>query len=314
MCSQVAAKRPAVPSFRFDKDRTLVYLEPMTTPPYTLDWILPYVRLALQRMHDITYRRYAEALWSHLEQAGIPGVVSTSDNYDRFRNDSLPLELRALTTEAFFFLFHKGYITPMPPDSHLNSPGLSDFRATKRGMQWLSGTEPFPEEAAQYLAFLKRNASSLDSVIEQYVSEALAAFERDAYFATAVMVGAASEKAIYLLATSLLVALKVSLKRTRLEGLLKKRSLNQLLEYVRETIEAACSCSPPLIPYAVSEGAAPHLQSLFEAIRTQRNDAVHPMNAVVSAASVRLLLHSFPYALNTTEKLRSWFDANPASL
>jgi len=53
---------------------------------------------------------------------------------------------------------------------------------------------------------------------------------------------------------------------------------------------------------------------LFEAIRTQRNDAVHPMLAVVSASSVRLLLHSFSYALETTEKLRAWLDANPATL
>jgi len=34
----------------------------------------------------------------------------------------------------------------------------------------------------------------------------------------------------------------------------------------------------------------------------------------VSASSVRLLLHSLPYALGTTEKLRAWFDANPGLL
>jgi hypothetical protein len=33
----------------------------------------------------------------------------------------------------------------------------------------------------------------------------------------------------------------------------------------------------------------------------------------LSASSVRLLLHGFPYALSTNERLRSWFDANPGS-
>jgi hypothetical protein len=144
--------------------------------------------------------------------------------------------------------------------------------------------------------------------------EALTAFNREAYFAAAVMVGAASEKAVYLLAASLLNALKPSRRRTTLETALNKRQLFALLDCVRKTIEDFSSGNPAPIPYSASEGATIHLASLFEAIRTQRNDAVHPMNANVSASSVRLLLHSFPYALSTTEKLRTWSDANPASL
>ena len=57
---------------------------------------------------------------------------------------------------------------------------------------------------AGYINFLKKHVPTLDDVIEQYILEALTAFNRDAYFAAAVMAGAASEKAIYLLAVSLL--------------------------------------------------------------------------------------------------------------
>jgi hypothetical protein len=60
------------------------------------------------------------------------------------------------------------------------------------------------------------------------------------------------------------------------------------LDCVRKTIEDCPSGNPAPIPFSVSEGAAPHLASLFEAIRMQRNNAVHPMNAAVSASSVRL--------------------------
>jgi hypothetical protein len=107
--------------------------------------------------------------------------------------------------------------------------------------------------------------------------------------------------------------LKIADERPARAALIK-RQLFALLDCVRKTIEDCSAGNPAPIPYSASEGDTPHLASLFEAIRMQRNDAVHPMNATVSASSVRLLLHSFPYALSTTEKLRAWLNANPASL
>jgi hypothetical protein len=53
---------------------------------------------------------------------------------------------------------------------------------------------------------------------------------------------------------------------------------------------------------------------LIEAIKMQRNDAMHPMNAAVSADSVRLSFHAFPHALEKLEALRAWFLANPKSI
>jgi hypothetical protein len=169
-------------------------------------------------------------------------------------------------------------------------------------------------DATEYMRFLRGHVLTLDDVIAQYISEALIAFNREAHFAAAVMLGAASEKARYLLAASLLNALKPSRRRTLLEAALNKRQLFALLECIRQTIEDYSAGNPAPIPYSASEGAACHLTSLFEAICAQRNDAVHPMNARVSASSVRLLLCSFPYALRTTANLTAWADANPASL
>jgi hypothetical protein len=56
------------------------------------------------------------------------------------------------------------------------------------------------------------------------------------------------------------------------------------------------------------------LLSLFDHIRLQRNDAIHPMNFVVSADSVRFSLYAFPMAFQRVEALRQWCDANPNSL
>jgi hypothetical protein len=54
--------------------------------------------------------------------------------------------------------------------------------------------------------------------------------------------------------------------------------------------------------------------SLFDSIRLQRNDAIHPMNFVVSADSVRFALNAFPLAFEKVEALRQWCNAHPATL
>ena len=229
-----------------------------------------------------------------------------------FQYDQAPDELRVLTTEAFFYLFHSGYITPAPPDGYLNHPQFDRYYVTHRGAEWFKGGEPLPEDVVGYMKFLRDRVSSMDAVIEQYIIEALTALERQAYFTAAVMLGAASEKALYLLAEAILGAIKDAKKRDKLQGLLDRRKLLELFEYVRDTIRDASKSKA--IPYPDSEGFTAHLMSLYEAIRVQRNDAVHPMNATVSADSVRLLIQSFPYALSKSEELRAWFSNNPNSI
>jgi hypothetical protein len=254
-----------------------------------------------------------------LEVLNDPGVIKPQANQyhpnQPYLYDQAPQALQAAAIQGFNYLLNTGYVYPKPNGDFVNFMRNSQWYVwSERGLQWINGAEPFPEEANGYMTFLKNIVPSLDSVIEQYILEALTSFNREANFAAAVMVGAASEKAVYLLAESLLNALKPSTRRTKLETTLSERSLNSLLKHVRTTIEDCSSGKNAPIPHSARDGASAHLASLFDAIRIQRNDAVHPINATVSSSSVRLLLHSFPYALSTTEKLRSWFDANPGSL
>jgi hypothetical protein len=65
---------------------------------------------------------------------------------------------------------------------------------------------------------------------------------------------------------------------------------------------------------SVFRGSQFHLMSLFESIRVQRNDAVHPKTADVNEESVRLSYDAFPKALQKAEALRMWFDANPSTV
>lgn len=284
----------------------------MPQAQYTLEWLLPYVR-RIQARGNIDYRIFADQLWAQLEQAGVPGVVRTSQFHAgsgrTFQYDALPVDLKNATAEAWFYLFRNGYMAPAAPDDYLQAPNLYRLSVTQRGLAWFDGKGPIPEDAQSYMAFLRGLVPKLDPVIEQYITESLVAFNREANFAAAVMLGAASEKTIYLLAESLLNAFIDLKKREKLEGLLKRRKLWELLDTVGKLIHDATS-----LPYEVTEGSEPHLISLFEAIRVQRNDAVHPMNATVSADSVRMTILAFPHAMAKAEELRAWLIAHPKSL
>ena len=286
---------------------------------YTVERLLQLVRTSFKnQMGDLSAAVFFQRLWAKLETINDPGVVRPAPNQSHpgraYLYEQSPSDLQTAANQALFYLLGSGYVYPKPTGDYLNFQQSEWYCWTERGLQWIRGAEPIPEAATEYMKFLKEHVPTVDDVIFQYVLEALVAFNRDAYFAAAVMLGAASEKAVYLLAGSLLNALKPSRKRTALETAFNRRQLFSLLDCVRKTIEDGSAGSPAPIPYSVSEGADAHLPSLFEAIRTQRNDAVHPMNATVSAPSVRLLLHSFPYAMNMTERLREWADANPGRL
>jgi hypothetical protein len=288
----------------------------MTEQSYTLAWILPYVREALKQTSNFKFSTYANALFFRLEAAQVKGVVrfqpGTYSGGQTFQLNQMPPDLRALVSEAFFYLFHKGYIAPGTFDDALNQPAFYEFRVTERGRAWFDGEEPLPEDAAKYMKFLREQVPSLDPVIDQYVVEALTAFDREAFFASAVMLGAASEKEIYLLADSLVIALKDPNRQSKLKSILGRRKLAELFDAVQNTIQKAVDAD--LIPYSVTEGVTKHLISLFEAIRVQRNDAVHPMNAKVSEESVRHLIQSFPYALSKCEDVRNWLASNPGGI
>src|SRR5258707_5894138 len=103
------------------------------------------------------------------------------------------------------------------------------------------------------------------------------------------MLGAASEKALYLLGNAMLPALKHQKSQQTLQQLLERRQLTKFLEFIRDTIDRNAKTIAP------SDGAVTQVSAMFDSIRAQRNDAVHPNSAQVSPESVRFLTANFPY-------------------
>jgi hypothetical protein len=277
---------------------------------YSLASMLPLARSAIRETDNFDAGQLTDLLCDQLAKVGVPGITkqgATTPRRYNYGGINFPSPLPRAVTEVFFYLLYRGFILPEPQTF---PAGFNHGRywKTPRGAAWASGSEPLPEDVDGYVRVLSQLVPKLDPVILQYIREGLGSFGREMYFSAAVMLGAASEKEIYVVGQSLAKALKDQKKQKQLDDLLEGRSLYRLLENIRQHV---ATCSKLRGPF---DGAEAHLLSLFEAIRVQRNDAVHPNTANVVEDSVRLSYDAFPRAIQKAEALRQWFESNPNSV
>ena len=122
------------------------------------------------------------------------------------------------------------------------------------------------------------------------------------------MLGAASEKIIYLLAEKIKDFSLGSKIKKNIINALKYRKLKLLLDSIQEAINELTNQEK--IPYDIHEGINNHLSSLFDAIRVQRNDAVHPIAGEINKNKLRLSLLGFPHACKKVYDILNWLDRN----
>jgi hypothetical protein len=286
-------------------------------PEYTLSSVLPFVRSGLRRMRpSFTLTEFTSATWTELEKSGArvkrirPYAANNPDNPEFAHNDD-PEDLRQSAVEAWLYIQRRGFAIPPSP---MFPRALDDLRLelTKRGREWVDAQEPIPELPAEYLNALHRMVPKLDEVVREYVVEGLGSFEHERFRAASVMIGAASEKALYMLAEKVLDAIAAPKWKGKFSTALKRRDLAELFDQMKRVLEQANNL--PGRPFEIFDGGQDHLVSLIKAVQVQRNNAVHPMNEKISDETVRLCYLAFPYALQKIEQLRNWFSNNPKVL
>jgi hypothetical protein len=271
--------------------------------------ILHFMREVLHQLSERDERRYSTLIDRTLGKLSHVGLVEKKLGTlsDVFR---WPAQKRdpfvVLLTEGYQQLIALGYIVPQADQ---NGPRPGWFAVTDIGRQWAAGSDPVPEDPQGYLAALEAVVPNLDSAIREYTKEALVTYERHAFFASAVMIGAASEKAVYLLMDALVEAINDPNKKKAVQKTInEKRRLPEMFKQLRDNISRAKSSGA--MSYDIHEGADLHLLSLQEAIRVQRNDAVHPKAGQVSPEMVRLTLSAFPAACKKVYDLMKWLKNN----
>jgi len=280
---------------------------------YDLAWILPHVRESLRGRGNFTFDGFADGVFAILEKVGVGSIEKRNPNagYNgyAYNFDAAHPDIRLAVTEAFYYLEQNRFTLRPPPTNATAFQPHGQFTITTRGQEWANGVDPLPED---YDGYMNQFSASTDPVVRQYVSEALNTYIRGTYFASAVMIGAASEKAIYLLADALVPALKDAAKRSALQKKIDARKLETLLKGVEQIVIEGHATKT--IPFDVMGGTTRHLLSLFDSIRLQRNDAIHPMTFAVSTDSVRFMLNAFPLAFQKVEALQKWCNTHPNAL
>ena len=194
------------------------------------------------------------------------------------------------------------------PGENMPDRGFPFFRLTEFGQDYISQSAPHYYDPEGYMEFLRNTVQNLDPVIEQYVFESLHCYRQQLFFASAVMLGAAAEKAILLLLQAITDSMSNPEGKRRNTELLDRPRLPEIFHTIRETLDTLIEAKT--IPYSVHQGCIEHLISLFEMIRVQRNDAIHPITGEVNRTKVFLSLQTIPASLESINMLIEWFGSN----
>jgi len=188
------------------------------------------------------------------------------------------------------------------------NPDLPFVRLTEFGHSVAKQEQPSYYDPEGYGATLESFTPKIDPVIKQYVIEGLNCFRQRLVFAAAVMFGAAAEKAALLLLESIGNAEADRKKKQEVSNLLDRPTLPRIYSYIQSRLDELIKAK--IIPHSVHQGSKEHLLSLFEMIRVQRNDAVHPSAGEANETKVFLTIQALPVALETTYRLIEWFSKN----
>ncbi len=194
------------------------------------------------------------------------------------------------------------------PGFDASNPNLPFFRLTEFGKDYISQSAPHYYDPQGYMEFLKNIVQNLDPVIKQYIFESLNCYRRQLFFASAVMIGAAAEKAVLLLLQAITDSMSNTSSKRKASQLLDRPNLPEIFDTIRKTIDLLIKTKA--IPYSVHQGCTEHLMSLFEMIRVHRNNAIHPITGQVDRAKVFLSLQTIPAVLESVNRLIEWFGSN----
>ena len=226
-------------------------------------------------------------------------------DYKYYAANTLPREDKAVIAEITWDLIMERVLTPGDEQSTHNFPFVS---LTSFGEEYARGAAPHYYDADKYIAYLHSIAPDLNNAILQYANEGVNCFRRNLLFASAVMFGAAAEITVLSLLGAIKDATRDSDIKSRLTQMLEGGRLPTIFQTITETLGQLTK--DDAIPYAVHQGCGEHLISLFEMIRVQRNDAVHPTVGDVNRDKVFLTIQTLPTAISCVYKLIEWFKSN----
>jgi hypothetical protein len=189
-----------------------------------------------------------------------------------------------------------------------HNTGWPWLAVTTHGEEVLSKGGPPVYDYEGYLADLKNRVTTLDSVVEHYLSESLRAYQANLYFSAMVMLGCSSERAIRLLMDAYIISIEDDTNREKLRSRLSGRDISVAYDKFKESFDST--------KYQISNTALvrdfdAHVDGIFTFIRLLRNSIVHPTAIPnITSALVYSNLQQFSYYAETVFKLINYYQTN----
>lgn len=211
----------------------------------------------------------------------------------------------ALIHEVIWSLIVQGILVPGLNDDNKEWPFI---RLTDYGRRCIEKEAVLPHDPDQYLDDFCHNVTNADPVIVQYLTEALQCFLRDLQRAAAVMLGAASEKAILLLIDSYVNAIADPSRKAQTENhVAKANSIYRKFD----VFEKGFPTAKGNMPRTLIDNTDSLLRGVFDLIRNSRNEAGHPASGeIISRDTNYSHLRLFTPYCQRIYGLISWFGSN----
>ncbi|MDD5775093.1 MAG: hypothetical protein PHS64_04035 [Candidatus Omnitrophica bacterium] len=210
-----------------------------------------------------------------------------------------------MVQEIFWQFIAQGIITP---GIDVNNPGLPWFRLTEYGRKVIQENRFLPHDPTNYIQNFKNIISNPDPIVVGYLEESLRCFTSGCLMAATMMLGIASEVVFLNLCDILLKALKDPKKKKDFAQIMHRVSIIAKFEFVQEKIEDVLKQNKQCLP----EDAVITLLSVFNLIRTQRNDVGHPQGSLpaLTRDQVFVYLRMFPQYCQTVQSAEVFLVTN----
>lgn len=195
----------------------------------------------------------------------------------------------------------------MPAADRANT-GWPWLSLTSHGKELLNNSGPPVYDYEGYLADLNKRIPGCDPVIVKYVSESLRAFQFNLHYASMVMLGCASEKAISLLIEAYINSIDKEANQNKLRSRIVGKDISTAYDEFKKSFDSTkvrIKLSQPINDFDT------HVDSVFTFIRLLRNSIVHPgaLPQITSAMTYSNLQH-FSYYVETVFKLIEHYRTN----
>jgi len=194
------------------------------------------------------------------------------------------------------------------PTNWINSPQNWIWQLTNRGIRLAQAkiNEIEPDDEQGYLRLLRANVPDIDDQVMLYISEALRAYHGEAYLASTVMLGVASERAFQRLGEAFLKWLPQREADVFAEtfGNPKRNYINKFEEF-RKRLEP----KKGEIPAEFTDNMALNLDAVADMLRVNRNEAGHPTGRTFGESEAYINLQTFARYIVKLYGLRDFFLA-----